>query len=85
MTIQAVVHKARAGGHWAELMATLREAIKGCLSAAVQYLRIARTTPQEPTLPDPDPDPERFPPGPDPEPDEPGQDVFDPGSEPLPA
>jgi hypothetical protein len=47
------------------------------------------STPQEPKLPAPDPDPERDPPGVSPapvrEPDEPGPDVFDPGSEPLPA
>jgi hypothetical protein len=47
------------------------------------------STPQEPKLPSPDPDPERDPPGVSPvptsEPEEPGADVFDPGSEPLPA
>jgi hypothetical protein len=45
------------------------------------------STPQDPQLPPPDPDPEWNPPGPSParEPEEPGPDVFDPGSEPLPA
>ena len=45
--------------------------------------------PQEPKLPSPDPDPARDSPGVSPvpvrEPEEPGPDVFDPGSEPLPA
>jgi len=41
----------------------------------------------EPKLPPPDPDPEEFPPDPVtiPDPEEPDDDVFDPGSEPLPA
>jgi hypothetical protein len=45
------------------------------------------STPQDPQLPPPDPDPESYPPGPPPvrEPEEPGPDVIDPTLEPLPA
>jgi hypothetical protein len=45
------------------------------------------STPNEPPLPAPDPDPEKFPLGPPPvrEPGEPGPDVIDPIPEPLPA
>ena len=49
--------------------------------------KLQMSTPEEPKLPPPDPDPDWNPPGPSPvrEPEEPGPDVFDPGSEPLPA
>jgi len=59
------------------------------LDLSVPRYHAIMNTPSDPKLPPPDPDPERESPGVSPiptrEPDEAGPDVFDPGSEPLPA